>query len=143
MLGQVHPQVASQFDIDRPGLPLRDRRREAGAGRRGRARFTAAIALPGGHPGHRAAGRRASGRQGRVASSRERARSASDLFDVYEGPPLPEGKRSLAFAVQFQSPDKTLTDAEVADARRRIVRRLEHEVGAELAGPDKTEFSLS
>ena len=56
------------------------------------------------------------------------------LFDVYEGPSLPEGKRSLAFAVHFQSPDKTLTDAEVADARRRLVRRLEHEIGAELRG---------
>ena len=56
------------------------------------------------------------------------------LFDVYEGAPLPEGKRSLAYTVQFQSPEKTLTDAEVADARRRIVRRLEHEVGAELRG---------
>jgi phenylalanyl-tRNA synthetase beta chain len=58
----------------------------------------------------------------------------ASLFDVYEGPPLPEGKRSLAFAVQFQSQDRTLTDAEVADARRRIVRRLEHEIGAELRG---------
>jgi len=56
------------------------------------------------------------------------------LFDVYEGPPLPEGKRSLAYAVQFQAPDRTLTDAEVAEARRRIVRRLEHELGAELRG---------
>jgi phenylalanyl-tRNA synthetase beta chain len=57
-----------------------------------------------------------------------------NLFDVYEGEPLPEGKRSLAYTVQFQSPEKTLTDTEVADARRRIVRRLEHEVGAELRG---------
>ena len=56
------------------------------------------------------------------------------LFDVYEGPPLPEGKRSLAYAVHFQSLDKTLTDQEVADARGRIVRRLQHEVGAELRG---------
>jgi phenylalanyl-tRNA synthetase beta chain len=56
------------------------------------------------------------------------------LFDVYEGAPLPEGKRSLAYTVQFQSLEKTLTDSEVADARRRIVRRLEHEVGAELRG---------
>ena len=60
--------------------------------------------------------------------------TAAQVFDVYEGAPLPGGKRSLAFAVHFQSPDKTLTDAEVADARRRIVRRLEHELGAELRG---------
>ena len=56
------------------------------------------------------------------------------LFDVYEGAPLPEGKRSLAYAVHFQALDKTLTEQEVADARKRIVRRLEHEFGAELRG---------
>src|SRR5690606_5434055 len=56
------------------------------------------------------------------------------LFDVYEGAPLPEGKRSLAFSVQFQALDRTLTDKEVADARNRIVRRLQHEVNAELRG---------
>ena len=56
------------------------------------------------------------------------------LFDVYEGPPLPKGKRSLAYAVNFQSLEKTLTDQDVADARKRIIRRLEHEFGAELRG---------
>jgi phenylalanyl-tRNA synthetase beta chain len=60
--------------------------------------------------------------------------SKATLFDVYEGAPLPAGKRSLAYAVQFQSPEKTLTEQEVADARRRIIRRLEHELGAELRG---------
>jgi phenylalanyl-tRNA synthetase beta chain len=56
------------------------------------------------------------------------------LFDVYEGPPLPHGKRSLAYSVEFQAADRTLTDAEVADARRRVIRRLEREFGAELRG---------
>lgn len=56
------------------------------------------------------------------------------LFDLYEGPPLPAGKRSLAYAVYFQAADRTLTEEEVAEARRRIVRRLEREVGAELRG---------
>ena len=56
------------------------------------------------------------------------------LFDVFEGSSLPTGKRSLAYAVSFQAPDRTLTDAEVAEARGRIVRRLEHELGAELRG---------
>jgi len=35
---------------------------------------------------------------------------------------------------QIQALDRTLTDGEVADARRRIIRRLEHEFGAELRG---------
>ncbi len=60
--------------------------------------------------------------------------SSVQLFDVYEGTPLPAGKRSLAFAVDFQTADRTLTDEDVAEARQRIIRRLEHEVGAELRG---------
>jgi phenylalanyl-tRNA synthetase beta chain len=60
--------------------------------------------------------------------------AAARLFDVYEGAPLPKGKRSLAFSVEFQATDRTLTDADVADARRRIIRRLERELGAELRG---------
>ena len=56
------------------------------------------------------------------------------LFDVFEGAPLPEGKRSLAYQVNFQSLEKTLTDDDVAQARNRIVRRLQHEFGAELRG---------
>ena len=53
---------------------------------------------------------------------------------MYEGAPLPQGKRSLAYAVHFQSLDRTLTETEVAEARNRIVRRLQHEFGAELRG---------
>ena len=35
------------------------------------------------------------------------------LFDFYEGDQLPEGKKSLAFRLTFQSPERTLTDEEV------------------------------
>ena len=60
--------------------------------------------------------------------------AGAQLFDVYEGEHLPDGKKSLAFAVQFQAADRTLTEKEVADARSRIIRRLQHELGAELRG---------
>ena len=56
------------------------------------------------------------------------------LFDVYEGEGIPEGKKSLAFSVTYQSPDHTLTDKDVADAQRLIVRRLGRELDAELRG---------
>ncbi len=39
------------------------------------------------------------------------------LFDVYEGPQVPEGKKSLAFALRFRAPDRTLDAAETAGAR--------------------------
>ncbi|HYN88009.1 MAG TPA: phenylalanine--tRNA ligase subunit beta, partial [Ardenticatenaceae bacterium] len=36
------------------------------------------------------------------------------LFDVYQGAPLPPGKKSLAFRLTYQAPDHTLVDSEVA-----------------------------
>ncbi|MBI2709905.1 MAG: phenylalanine--tRNA ligase subunit beta [Actinobacteria bacterium] len=43
------------------------------------------------------------------------------LFDVYRAAPVAEGARSLAYAVRFQAPDRTLTDAEVAEARQALI----------------------
>jgi phenylalanyl-tRNA synthetase beta chain len=54
------------------------------------------------------------------------------LFDVHTGPPVPEGKKSLAFSVDFRSPDRTLTDEEVARAVEAIGDRLGRDFGAEL-----------
>ena len=39
------------------------------------------------------------------------------LFDIYTGRQIGEGKKSLAYALRFRAPDRTLTDAEAADAR--------------------------
>ena len=36
------------------------------------------------------------------------------LFDVFTGPQVGEGKKSLAFALRFRAPDRTLTEAETA-----------------------------
>jgi len=54
------------------------------------------------------------------------------LFDVFTGPPIPAGKKSLAFSVDFRAPDRTLTDAEADVAVRAIVARLARDFGAEL-----------
>ena len=55
-----------------------------------------------------------------------------DLFDVYEGDKAPEGKKSLAFSLALMSRQKTLTDAEIEAAVRRVVEALEKEFGATL-----------
>jgi phenylalanyl-tRNA synthetase beta chain len=55
-----------------------------------------------------------------------------ELFDVYRGEPIPAGKKSLAYALTFQAPDKTLRDAIVAKQVQRIVASLKKELGAEL-----------
>lgn len=54
------------------------------------------------------------------------------LFDEYQGEKLGAGKRSLAFALTYQAPDRTLTDADAKKVRDRIVRALETELGATL-----------
>ncbi len=59
---------------------------------------------------------------------------SSRLLDVYRDEKLGEGKKSLAYALTYQAPDRTLTDKEAAKIRNKIVRRLEHELGAELRG---------
>jgi phenylalanyl-tRNA synthetase beta chain len=53
------------------------------------------------------------------------------LFDVYRGEQIGTGNKSLAYSLTYQS-DKTMTDAEAAAIRNKIVKRLEHEVGAKL-----------
>lgn len=58
--------------------------------------------------------------------------SNATLFDVYEGAGVADGKRSLAYRVQFQAADRTLVGDEVNRAMARIVSALEREVGATL-----------
>ncbi|MBL8110547.1 MAG: phenylalanine--tRNA ligase subunit beta [Anaerolineales bacterium] len=53
------------------------------------------------------------------------------LFDVYRDEKIGAGKKSLAYSLTYQS-EKTMTDAEAATIRTKIVKRLEHEVGAKL-----------
>ena len=54
------------------------------------------------------------------------------LFDVYEGDPIPAGKKSLAYSLTYRAPDRTLTDKEVAKAHERIARAAQKRLGAEL-----------
>jgi len=57
---------------------------------------------------------------------------ALGLFDVFRGGSVPTGSRSLAYALRFQAPDRTLTDADIADARARIVAAMADRHGAML-----------
>ncbi len=54
------------------------------------------------------------------------------LFDVYEGPQVPEGSRSLAFALRFRAPDRTLDAAETAAAREGALAEAASRCGATL-----------
>lgn len=52
------------------------------------------------------------------------------LFDVYTGEQVGEGKKSLAFALRFRAPDRTLTEAETGAARDAAVAAAAERVGA-------------
>jgi phenylalanyl-tRNA synthetase beta chain len=55
------------------------------------------------------------------------------VFDVYEGPGVPEGFKSVAIEVRLQPAEKTLTDAEIEAVTARIVAAAE-KLGARLRG---------
>ena len=58
--------------------------------------------------------------------------SASEVFDIYTGKGIPEGKKSLAYSLTFASQNRTLTDDEINKAVEKIIERLEKELKAEL-----------
>jgi len=54
------------------------------------------------------------------------------VFDVYRGKQVAEGYQSMAFSLQFQADDRTLTDEEVNQRIAAITEVLERELGAVL-----------
>ena len=58
--------------------------------------------------------------------------SSLHLFDVYTGEQVTEGKKSLAFAIEYRSTTETLTDEIVDQVHGKILEQLEQELGATL-----------
>ena len=56
------------------------------------------------------------------------------LFDVYRGSQIPDGKKSLAYALRLQAADRTLTDEDTSAVLERIVSSVREAFGAELRG---------
>jgi phenylalanyl-tRNA synthetase beta chain len=56
----------------------------------------------------------------------------AQLFDVYSGPPVPAGERSLAFHLYYRDPERTLTDEEVNPWHNAIIQGLQEKFGARL-----------
>ncbi|KRB51546.1 MAG: phenylalanine--tRNA ligase subunit beta [Pseudomonadota bacterium] len=56
------------------------------------------------------------------------------VFDVYQGPGVPEGSKSVAVEVLLQPREKTLTDAEIEALSAKVVAAAEKAVGAKLRG---------
>jgi phenylalanyl-tRNA synthetase beta chain len=135
VLGEIHPRVADRFDLTG---------RVAVAELEVEALMRLALPVAGVEDAPRFPPARrdlafivdASIPAGRVRSALEDAAGeilgSALLFDVFEGPPLPEGTKSLAFSVDFRAADRTLTDEEADGAVSAIVERLSRDVGARL-----------
>ncbi len=135
VMGQVHPRVAASFDIDQDvylfELNLEALLPHTGRPRRYQplSRFPAVeedIAI--------VVDERITAAQVQAIIESSPLVQRASLFDVYTGPPVPAGKKSLAFSITYQSFQHTLTDAEVQRERRRLLERLSREVGAVLRG---------
>ncbi len=57
-----------------------------------------------------------------------------ELFDVYRGQGVADGRRSLAFRLRLQASDRTLTDADVSEVRQRIIDEVQSGLPAALRG---------
>jgi phenylalanyl-tRNA synthetase beta chain len=57
---------------------------------------------------------------------------SSELFDMYQGRQIPDGKKSLAFSLSFSASDRTLKEEDIHPLLEGIVRSLENAHGASL-----------
>ena len=135
MIGALHPEVRRNFDLKTAAvameidLDLLDRHRSSPARYNPLPRYPAvfrdmAVVVP----------------EGMMAAEVEAAirRAGGALveavrpFDVYRGEPVPEGKKSLAFSIQYRAADRTLTDEEVATIHGGILETVERDLGGVL-----------
>ena len=59
-----------------------------------------------------------------------------DLFDIFRGEQIGEGKKSMAYRLTYQAPNRTLTDKDVGKLRVRIIKQLEKELSAKVRKAD-------
>jgi len=69
-----------------------------------------------------------------IRASGGRLLAGAEVFDVYRGPQVGEGRASLAVRLEFRATDRTLTDAEADERRGAIVAALAEQLGGELRG---------
>lgn len=134
-LGEVHPQVAEAFDLtgrvlvaELEYLPLLEAQqtdlRVAPLPRHPAVRRDLAVVVDQQIPARRL-----------LNILREAGKpwlEKVEIFDVYRGGQVPEGKKSIAFSLTFRSAERTLTDAQVLHAQAKVVEALREQVGAEI-----------
>jgi phenylalanyl-tRNA synthetase beta chain len=58
----------------------------------------------------------------------------ANVFDLYEGDKMEEGKKSIAFSLKYADPERTLTDEEVTKVHEQVLAALKEQAGAVLRG---------
>lgn len=138
ILGQVHPDNARMFDISDPVFVvelsiealvrhLPERPDYTAPSRFPEVRQDLALVVDADTPAGQVLELVRTHRSGGI-------RIKADIFDEYRGKGVPEGKKSLAIAMRFQAPDRTLTDADVAKVQSGLLTRLGREFSATVRG---------
>jgi phenylalanyl-tRNA synthetase beta chain len=135
MFGEVHPQVASRYEIQGKAylfeLDFERVVKRAGEGRRfeplpkfpGVDRDLSLVVEEGVEVGVIAEA---------IWGSRQPTLSEVYLFDIYRGAPIPEGSKGVTYRIRYQATDRTLTDEEVNRIHQKIVVLLEETFQAAL-----------
>jgi phenylalanyl-tRNA synthetase beta chain len=135
--GEVHPAVCTRWGLEAPVAALAIDLGELAATASGPARFQPFASVPPVREDLAVILPAAVGAGELVACIRRAGGelvSEVEIFDVYSGDQVGEGKVSLAVHVEFRDPERTLTDEDVAPLRERIVAAVGSELGGELRG---------
>jgi phenylalanyl-tRNA synthetase beta chain len=69
---------------------------------------------------------------GEILSLEEPLIEEIELFDLYQGKPIPEGKKNLGVRIHFRSPERTLSDEEINEIHERLLKRVLNKFGGTL-----------
>jgi phenylalanyl-tRNA synthetase beta chain len=135
VVGELHPSVAARFDLaDRVAAAELDL-----AVLRSASSATVEVREPARFPPIRRDLAFVVDRATPAGAVRDEIRRAAGdllgtliLFDVFEGPPLPEGRKSLAFALELRAPDRSLTGDEADEIVARVAAAVAARFGGEL-----------
>lgn len=138
--GEIHPRVLKALDVDGPVLAFEvtldaipEPKRKA---TKGRPALNASPLMPLSRDfAFLVAETVAAGDLARAAAGADKPLIAEvGVFDVYQGPGVPEGFKSVAVEVRIQPREKTLTDAEIEALSARVVAAVEKATGGKLRG---------
>lgn len=138
-VGEVHPEIARRFEIDRPCALVDVDLTALGATVAHEGQYRELSQQPPVRRDLALLVRRDVAAGDLLESIRKTAGRdlvGLELFDRYEGRGIPEDRMSLAFRLTFQRLDRAFTEAEITKTVGRVVAMLSHRFGAELrSGP--------